>query len=920
MNVNDLSDYQVKDIFDKFQIPLLFSNDEDFEKFITRLFNERFETTSFQRHGVSGQAQDGFDVFSTQKKIAIECKKKSIGRSDKEVKTELLSEFESKFLETKKVNNYYEFNTFILTSTFRSDVELNRKAAELKKANPDWNIEYWGMNKILDELSYCQKLKKEYLVLSLKDGVLLNLSSKSNKRIEAPKKLDILKQIRYTLEKFQPFGALMPNLLSNTSPFKKEDDLFYATSYDSNCLIIRNDVVYDVIDDLPCVAIDSKGNKLINDTNKAIKYLSKIDDIEAICNLLGNYRLDGYGNNLGFRKSVLPFVYYYNTNGLSYNIKIAFQRFEFNKVYELFESQNKRGANISIFAQLELAYINCAFGFYYKSLQSLKKIPSYKGYDTGILAFIKEYNTSLLSELYKDSKYKLEEIAELGKAFSSVDIEKILVGVSQPFELQAQMFWIKDETFIKDILPNLEEIIQNIEYFTRKGKSANFYLYRLNLLAKELVIFIDSNNLFYDLTERFSAITRHIVLAYFNAYSKQNNYYKNPKIGTQDISNVKFELIWMKIIVHYIDTKLLWHIVEDMFSDIKLYPQRVKSFCFLFGNLYKSFKSAKKIYKNAKKIHNYVFLTRYNRISSNSLILLSILQIPSNLFKELKPSIITFIKQALKSDFVVKYEGIEMLLRYEKKGCEFTKDELEEILNVVVEISEKTPPAGHPATPIHITNTILNTILTIDPKHITKKRNIITYYANRDANVLRFLKYDVLNQILIHTIAPSTTLGKTAIKNWIINFLNKHFHFNLYFHAVVNNIISYNLKNYFEQCLDEVLTYGGSGEYEFIDGGNPKVENLTLNKFIEILYMNPHGFTHPKVSKIKSKSSNYIKWLLNLSTYSYACFQPEWVLVYPSSIYTEEFKKHYSIKNAIKTSLITDFNPKVAEFYYQELL
>lgn len=52
-------------------------NDEYvFEEFIRDLFNSMHQTQSFQLYKTKGASQHGIDVFSTEKKVVIQCKKK----------------------------------------------------------------------------------------------------------------------------------------------------------------------------------------------------------------------------------------------------------------------------------------------------------------------------------------------------------------------------------------------------------------------------------------------------------------------------------------------------------------------------------------------------------------------------------------------------------------------------------------------------------------------------------------------------------------------------------------------------------------------------------------------------------------------------------------------------------------------------
>lgn len=74
-------------MLNKFQLPPL-SNEDVFEQSVCDLYNLEFPESRFQRFGKKGNNQNGIDIISIKRRIAIPCKKKEIQRNNKGVLSE----------------------------------------------------------------------------------------------------------------------------------------------------------------------------------------------------------------------------------------------------------------------------------------------------------------------------------------------------------------------------------------------------------------------------------------------------------------------------------------------------------------------------------------------------------------------------------------------------------------------------------------------------------------------------------------------------------------------------------------------------------------------------------------------------------------------------------------------------------------
>ncbi len=107
------------------------SDEYKFEEFIQALFNAKHSTQSFQLYGTKGTTQHGIDIFSTEKRIVIQCKKKDTSRLDNILKKELISDIDSSLQKLK--NLPFTLDVFILATTTKRYKDVQDHAARLSQ-------------------------------------------------------------------------------------------------------------------------------------------------------------------------------------------------------------------------------------------------------------------------------------------------------------------------------------------------------------------------------------------------------------------------------------------------------------------------------------------------------------------------------------------------------------------------------------------------------------------------------------------------------------------------------------------------------------------------------------------------------------------------------------------------------------------
>ena len=146
----------------KHQLPTI-SIAETFEDLICDLFNEIENTNTFKKFGKSGHKQKGIDIFSVEKDVAIQCKKKDLTRREISIRQELLNDIEKdvKLIIDQKLK--IKISKLFIISTYNDHPDIDEFCEDLKeKYNTSFEIIYWGWQTIEQRISNFSKLLEKY--------------------------------------------------------------------------------------------------------------------------------------------------------------------------------------------------------------------------------------------------------------------------------------------------------------------------------------------------------------------------------------------------------------------------------------------------------------------------------------------------------------------------------------------------------------------------------------------------------------------------------------------------------------------------------------------------------------------------------------------------------------------------------------
>ena len=258
----------------KYQIPFPLDDEKDFQLFTKELFNEIFSTLSFQQRGSKGQWQGGFDVFSDDLRMAVECKKKDRNRSPSDLQKELSEEIQESLekVQSVEIQSSHKFEKLIVVSTFRNDSVLQDKAAEV--STEKIKVEYWGWQTLKEHLNNCETLKTKYypFMTELNQTYYSPSRTKQKNTYRAGKdNRHVLEQIHETAERFLPLVVLKKYTLKDLYPFNNTDQRAHHFNY---TLEIKN---ANVAKFLKGLNQNDFGDLIIGDDIDEVK---KIDDYE----------------------------------------------------------------------------------------------------------------------------------------------------------------------------------------------------------------------------------------------------------------------------------------------------------------------------------------------------------------------------------------------------------------------------------------------------------------------------------------------------------------------------------------------------------------------------------------------------------------------------------------------------------------
>ena len=106
------------------QLPQI-NNKDIFEELICDLFNAIDFTNTYKKFGRNGHQQKGIDIFSSEKDVVIQCKKKDLSRNEIQIRRELMNDIESDINSIVSKELQIKFSKLYFTSTYKDHPDID---------------------------------------------------------------------------------------------------------------------------------------------------------------------------------------------------------------------------------------------------------------------------------------------------------------------------------------------------------------------------------------------------------------------------------------------------------------------------------------------------------------------------------------------------------------------------------------------------------------------------------------------------------------------------------------------------------------------------------------------------------------------------------------------------------------------------
>jgi len=754
---------------------------------------------------------------------------------------------------------------------------------------------------------------------------LYEISLKKLKENEKPR--HIVDEIYSALMQFKGLQYIDPNFLAGIKPFNILNENVWH--YRDNILLTINPKIYELFEGLDF----NEGSMTITDELKqeleACKVVEYEDKIKEFITALNHSEITkiscikDYKNVIRARSNGIGFSYKHHfgfskQEGFTKSIDILkytscdcvccnFETLDFKYLL----SKLKTSKNKEEYLTLEYAYGNYlvsannykdAFTIY-KAFS--EKIKGKEGFE--VAYFLAKLNMKYLLNLVWEDK-TLQDSFEIREEIRNIDLNKILyheIEYSISDDVRNYLHNIKDNKLFLSVKNEVEKLAQNISnlktYYDKGQHQSPFGSDHINELAAEynrLQLFLNTNRIIYNVFGDYKLLTAKIFNGFLESYLTKgagltsfNSYYLKEFLINVDSTEFKKILSGTESIK--IDEDCEIEIVNSITNLLKSYYENG-----MFAN------SPYKCSVTEEYLIDFQFEGRYTGLVSNSFTLLSKINISEKSFSSLSPVIINYL---LIEDHLAWYHLEELGRFIKKKGGCFLPEQLIKILEIAI---DRDKPNNNKYEGLLKESSIALHKFFPDTK-ISKKRLINKVIGNIDG----IHKWRSVSFLLNIADEQCRQILNTEIEE----MLDQKFHFHIYDDLIRMQLYDYRNKDYFKRYIEEIKMNREEGFKNEFKEGKPIFEGNTFYNFIILL----------NILKIDRKSelldgfnhiSEFEKWLLNPDEYDYTNFNAKWILASDNVYILKSLKGIKPLINSVETELKRDYNARISEIYYKNLL
>lgn len=793
------------------------------------------------------------------------------------------------------------------------------------------NYQVFFLKDLIDEIKL-----KEILFLFHKDRFIIKKERSSTDKLyeislkklkENEKSRHILDEIHSSLIQFKGLQYIDPNYLASLKPFNILNENVWH--YRDNNLLTINPKIYELFEGLDfndgLIIISDELRTELEDS-KVIEYKDKINEFITVLNhsqiteisCIKDYkktivaRSNGIGfshkhhfhfsKEEGYTKSI-DILKYTSCDCVSCNFKTLDFKYLLSKL--------KVAKNKEEHLTLEYAYGNYLVSANnYKDAFNIYKTLSEKikgKEDFEVEYFLAKLNMKYLLNLVWEDE-NLQDSFEIKEEIRNIDLNKTLyeeIEYNISDDVRNYLHNIKDNKLflsVKNEVDKLVEQIVNLKKLHDKGDNhSRFGSNYINELATEynrLQLYLNTNRIIYNVFSDYKLLIAKIFNGFLESYLTKgeglttfNYYYLNEFLINVDFT--QFKKILSKTELIKIDENCEIKIVNAITNLLKSYFENG-----MFAN---------SPYKNSiteEFLIDFQFEGRYTGLVSNSFTLLSKINISEKTFSSLSQVIINYL---LIEDHLAWYHLEELGKFIQKKGDFFLPEQLIKILEIAI---DRDKPNNNKYEGL-LKDTSLALHKFFPDTKINKKRLINKVIGNIDG-IHKWRSVCFLLNIVDDQC-------KQILNTEIEEMLDQEFHYEIYDDLIRKKLYDYKKKDYFIKYVAIIKLNREDGFKNKFKEGKPVFEGYTFYNFIILL----------NILKIDRKSelldgfnhiSEFEKWLLNPNEYNYKNFNAKWILAADNTYVLKSLKEIKPLIKAVENELKKEFNSRISEIYYKNLL
>ncbi|MGV0924114.1 SIR2 family protein [Empedobacter tilapiae] len=710
-----------------------------------------------------------------------------------------------------------------------------------------------------------------------------------------------------SLKRFEEIKYLPANFTSKLYPFKSSAD--HEILIENDCLLLKNEVLTRFF--FEKIKINDEKNKfhlieLDNKLENRVAFILKKLNNSLISEVAKeNVKPDSLGYK-GFSNDRVNIEIFNHVECDCARCK--FQNFEFNKSLKNINNYNVTETS-AISGDMMHAFLNYKFGNHLRAFEMYEEIASKAWMLQKYISYyiaktnMKNLRNLLKFEIDKDEKDKyFEKIDE-------IDLDKLLHQI--PFRSNSEYELLKivrDDIVLKNSSNKINDyynkVVENYKLHNKpySGSITPFYPNLIYHEAIKLLYFYNYNFIVYDKFSDFKNIINKVIEATIISYATSDTY--SYKI-------TEFNSSFFSIYLAYSKPSMFDKLIKEYnIQNLKFDDASIEKLLSYFNNFLNSYYKKDKFFggisqeKNVEnQLKQYYFREQTNVYFNNFLLIISIIKLDINQFSLIMDSIINYL-----NSYKLNSSEIKFLKKFIKSHSSYLN---KEYLDILIQIIVKNVNR----------NLIDNLFIPISKIAFENKIEVINElsYARYLYEVLTFKSDN--NELLSSLWCMSNSECKKYFYDKIIEKLNEDFDIELYKITSLNKILDYNL--YFDDYVGYINKINSSNNINK-DGYDSKGEKPMLYDFE---FYNELYFIFKLNIKSKDKRlekltnlHEFMKFGIYRDQYDLNKFKVEWLLLFNSPTYLNEFKKIPKIKTIIKKSLKENYNDVLAKIYTQYFL